>query len=158
MYAAAHPTQPGLLGFQVRQARIQLKDAIRKSHPSSAQYLVEAAAICLNCGLQTAHQGFALKPVAWQMVVKAVQSAHPAIINVSDKLCGSMGQKYFTLLGTSPSGRPELMTAKLDSLITGPNRAAVAQLLACIHNTATSRQPDPASTASHHVRSVGMTL
>ena len=63
-------------------------------------------------------------------------------------MCGSVGQKYFSLLGTSPSGWPELVAAKLDSLITGPHLAAAVHLLACIHHTQGSTQPDQLSTAS----------
>lgn len=144
--------------MQVHEARLQLKAAVCKSHPPTAQYLVEAAAVCLDNGLQTALQGFTLKPVAWRLVAKAVQTKCPGVLNSSDKLCGSVGQKYFTLLGTSPSGRPELVAAKLDSLITSPNRPAVAQLLARIHKYGSSSQPDPASIARPHVRTTSMTV
>ena len=120
---------------------MQLKAAILKSHPPTARYIVETAAVCLDYGLQTAPpQGFTLQPLAWNLVVKAVKLTCPAIQNLSDKLCGSVGQKYFGLLGTSPSGWPQLVAAKLDSLITSPNRPSVAHLLARTSSAASSRQ------------------
>lgn len=112
------------------------------------KYLVEAAAACLDYGLQTTPSSITLKPVAWSLVAKAIKSHCPAVTNVLDKLCGSVGQKYFSLLGTSSSGRPELVVAKLDSLITGPHHAAVVHLLACIYHTEVSKQPDQSSRQS----------
>ena len=133
------------------EARVQLKAAILKSHPPTARYIVETAAVCLDYGLQTAPpQGFTLQPVAWNLVVKAVKLTCPAIQNLSDKLCGSVGQKYFGLLGTSPSGWPQLVAAKLDSLITSPNRPSVAHLLARTSSAASSRQLYQSSVPSQH--------
>lgn len=138
---------------------MQLKAAIFKSHPPTARYLVETAAICLDYGLQTAPpQGFTLQPVAWNLVVKAVELTCPAIQNLSDKLCGSVGQKYFSLLGSSPSGWPQLVAAKLGSLITSPHRPPVAHLLACTSSAASSRQLYQSSMPSHHLIDAGMTV
>lgn len=130
------------LTFQIHEARSQLKAAINNSHPPSAKYLVEAAAACL------APQGISLKPVAWGLMAEAVKSNCPAVTNESDKFYSSIGHKYFKLLDTSPSGQPELVAPKLDSLITGHHHASVAHLLACIHHTGGAKHPDQSSTAS----------
>lgn len=138
---------------------MQLKAAILKSHPPTARYLVETAAFCLDYGLQTAApQGFTLKPVAWNLVVRAVELTCPAIHNFSDKLCGSVGLKYFSLLGNSPSGCPELVAAKLDSLITSPHRPPVAHLLACTSSTASLRQLHQSSVPSQQLADASMTV
>lgn len=134
--------------LQIHEVRSQVKAAISKSHPPSSKYLVETAAACLDNGLQTAPEGIILKPVAWNLVTKAVKSNCPALANLVDQLCSSVGQKYFGLVGTSPSGRPELVAAKLHSLITAPHHAAAAHLLSFIHYTQGSTQPDQLSTAS----------
>ena len=145
--------------MQVVGARKQLKAAILKSHPPTARYLVEAAAICLDYGLQAApSQGCTLKPVAWGLVVTAVTSRCPGTYNLSDKLCGSVGQKYFRLLGSSPAGWPELVAAKLDSLITSPHRPPVAQLLACISSAADSTQLYQSSLPSQPLADASMTV
>ena len=124
---------------------------------------MEAAAACLDYGLQTTPQGFILKPVGWSLIVKAVQSrlssqGCPAVADVLDKFCGSVCQKYFSLLGTSPSGLPELVAAKLDSLITSPHRPAVAQLLAGMHTTVSMTQRDQSSITSQHPRNASVTV
>lgn len=145
--------------MQIVEVRKQLKAAVLKSHPPTARYLVEAAAIFLDYGLQAApSQGYTLKPVAWGLVVKAVKSTCPGTYNLSDKLCGSVGQKYFRLLGTSPAGWPELVAAKLDSLITSPHRPPVAQLLACIISAASSTQLYQSSMPSQHLPDASMTV
>lgn len=136
------------LAFQIDEVRSQLKAAINNSHPPSAKYLVEAAAACLDIGLQAAPAGISLKPVAWGLMAKAIKSNCSAVNNEPNNLRSSIGQKYFKLLGTSSSGQPELVAPKLDSLITGDHHAAVAHLLAGIHHTGVAKHPDQSSTAS----------
>ena len=126
----------------------QLKAAISTSHLQSARYLVETATACLDYGLQRAPNGIALKPVAWKLLTKAMKSKCAAVTNVLDRSCGSVGQKHFSLLGTSLSGPPELVAAKLDNLITSGCHAVAAHLLACIYHTQSSKQPDQSAMAS----------
>ncbi len=111
------------------EARAKLKAAICKSHPPTARYLVETAAVCLDHGLQLAEPGFELRPVAWSLVTKTVTFKCPKVSNLLDKLHGTTGQKYFRLLGTTQSGLPELVAANLDKLVTSENSSSVSQLL-----------------------------
>lgn len=71
--------------IQINEVRSQLKASINNSHPPSAKYLVEAAAACLDIGLQAAPEGISLKPVAWGLVAEAVKSNCSAVTNESDK-------------------------------------------------------------------------
>ncbi|DBA96940.1 TPA: Exonuclease 3'-5' [Trebouxia sp. C0004] len=121
--------QPARRTLDVMEARKKLKAAVCQSHPPSAQYLVETAAVCLDHGLQVAEPGFALRPVAWSLVAKTVTSKGPKVSNLLEKLRGKTGQKYFRLLGTTQSGLPEWVTAKLDKLVTPEKSSSVSQLL-----------------------------
>ncbi len=111
------------------EARKKLKAAVCKSHPPSAQYLVETAAVCLDHGLQLAESGFELRPVAWSLVAKTVTSKCFGVRNFLEKLHGTIGQKNFQLLGTTQSGMPELVAANLDKLVTSENSSSFSQLL-----------------------------
>jgi hypothetical protein len=113
----------------VIEAREKLKAAVCKSHPPSAQYLVETAAVCLDHGLQVAGPGFELRSVAWSLVAKTVTSKCPNVSNLLEKLRGTTGQKYFRLLGTTQCGLPELVAATLDKLVTSEQSSPVSQLL-----------------------------
>jgi len=113
----------------VTEAQEKLKAAVCKSHPRSAQYLVETAAVCLDHGLQVAEPGFELRPVAWSLVAKTVTSKRPKVSKLLEKLHGTTGQKYFRLLGTTQSGLPELVAANLDKLVTSKHSSSVSQLL-----------------------------
>ena len=99
------------------------------SHPPSAQYLVETAAVCLDHGLQIAEPGFELRPVTWSLVAKTVTSKCPKVSQLLEKLRGTTGQKYFRLLGTTQSGLPEFVAANLERLVTSQNTHPVSQLL-----------------------------
>lgn len=99
------------------------------SHPPSAQYLVETAAVCLDHGLQIAEPGFELRPVTWSLVAKTVTSMCPKVRQLLEKLRGTTGQKYFRLLGTTQSGLPEFVAANLERLVTSQNTPPVSQLL-----------------------------
>ena len=118
---------------QVLQARKLLKAAISKSHPPTARYIVEAAAACLDHGLQATAQGLVLEPVAWSLLASAVKQSYPENTKLLDRLHGSVGQKYFKLLGTTPSGQPEFVTALLDILIISSHRPAVSHLLTGVY-------------------------
>ena len=111
------------------EARKQLQAAVCKSHPPTARYLVETAAVCLDHGLQIAEPGFELRPVAWSLVAKTVTSKSPKMSKLLGKLHSTTGQKYFRLLGTTQSGLPELVAANLDKLVTSENSSSVSQLL-----------------------------
>lgn len=115
--------------MQVVETRKKLKAAVCKSHPPSAKYLMETAAVCLDHGLQVAEPGFELRPVAWSLVAKTVTSKCPDVSNLLEKLHGTTGQKYFRLLGTTQSGLPELVAANLDRLVISENTPPVSQLL-----------------------------
>lgn len=134
------------LSVQVLQAQKLLKAAVSKSHPPTARYIVEAAAACLDHGLQATAQGLVLKPVAWNLLTSAVKKSYPEVTNLLDRLHGSVGQKYFKLLGTTQSGQPELVSALLDSLIISSQRPAVSHLLGQLQ-AGSSKQPKQSTAA-----------
>ena len=116
------------------------KTAINKSHPPTARYLVETAAACLDHGLQETPQGFIQKPVAWKLIASSVQASYPGVTNLLERLHGNVGQKYFSLLGTTPSGQSELVVPKITDLITSCHRPPVEHLLACLEDALSVKQ------------------
>lgn len=119
--------------MQVVEAVTQLKAAVSKSHPPTARYIVETAAVCLEHGLQASGQGFLLRPVAWSLVAHTVHTTCPHVADLLERLCGRTGQKYFQLLGNSESGEPEFVGANLDTLIISSQMPAVSSLLDQLH-------------------------
>ncbi len=144
--------------MQAAEAINQLKTAVAKSHPPTAQYIVETAAVCLDHGLQSSDTGLLLRPVAWSLVADAVYRSCPQIADLLEKLCGRTGQKYFQLLGNSESGEPEFVGANLDALVMQKQVPAVRGILDQLYgrSQAVPKQPAarPADVASAHVDDV----
>ncbi|DBA96944.1 TPA: hypothetical protein ACH3X1_001274 [Trebouxia sp. C0004] len=137
------------------EAISRLKAAVAKSHPPTAQYIVETAAACLDHGLQSSDTGLLLRPVAWSLVADAVYRSCPQIADLLEKLCGRTGQKYFQLLGNSESGEPEFVGANLDALVMPKQVPAVRGILDQLYgrSQAVPKQPAarPADVASTHL-------
>ena len=147
------------LGYlQAAEAINQLKAAVAKSHPPTAQYRVETAAVCLDHGLQSSDTGLLLRPVAWSLVADNVYRSCPQIADLLEKLCGRTGQKYFQLFGNSESGEPEFVGANLDALVMQKQVPAVRGILDQLYgrSQAVPKQPAarPAEVASAHVDDV----
>ncbi len=141
--------------MQAAEAISQLKAAVAKSHPPTAQYIVETAAVCLDHGLQSSDTGLLLRPVAWSLVADSVYKSCPQIADLLEKLCGRTGQKYFQLLGNSESGEPEFVGANLDALVMQKQVPAVRGILDQLYgrSQAVPKQPvtRPVDVASAHV-------
>ena len=144
--------------LQAAEAINQLKAAIAKSHPPTAQYIVETAAACLDHGLQSSDTGLQLRPVAWSLVADAVYRSCPQVADLLAKLCGRTGQKYFQLLGNSESGEPEFVGANLDALVVQTQAPAVRGILDQLYGRpqavpqhAIAQSADVASTHVDHV-------
>ncbi len=132
-----------LYWLQVVEAQTQLKSAVSKSHPPTAKYLVETAAVCIDIGLLASEHGLTLRPVAWSLVADAVYKACPHVADLLEKLCGKTGQKYFQLLGNSESGEPEFVGANLAALIIPKQLSpAVSSILDQIYHRVQPEQGD----------------
>ncbi|KAL0023917.1 hypothetical protein WJX79_010920 [Trebouxia sp. C0005] len=148
----------GFATSSAAEAINQLKAAIAKSHPPTAQYIVETAAACLDHGLQSSDTGLQLRPVAWSLVADAVYRSCPQVADLLAKLCGRTGQKYFQLLGNSESGEPEFVGANLDALVVQTQAPAVRGILDQLYGRpqavpqhAIAQSADVASTHVDHV-------
>lgn len=141
--------------MQVADALLHLKAAVARSHPPTAKYLVETAAVCLDHGLQLGDATFQLKPVSWMLVTDVV-SQHCPHAELLEKMCGRVGQKYFQLLGNTDDGLPEFILADIHALAPGRQPPAVTHILSQMQDrsqpqpqhmhtdtSSAGRQPDP---------------
>lgn len=121
-----------LLLMQATGARVQLQDAIMKSHGShTARWLTETAAECLKHGLLSSSTGLQLHPIKYTLVATHLKGVLPEFQDVLGKLQSSTGQKYFRLFWASE--QPDTVLLKLRDIILVPGQPlALANLLRSI--------------------------
>lgn len=118
---------------QAAGARVQLQDAIMKSHGShTARWLTETAAACLEHGLTSSPSaGLQLHPIKCTLVTAHIRDALPGLPDVMAKLQSTTGLKYFRLFWASQ--QPDTVLLRLRDIILVPGQpTALANLLRSI--------------------------
>ena len=119
--------------LQATAARIQLQDAIMKSHGShTARWLTETAAICLKHGLTSSTSaGLQLHPIKCTLVTMHIRDVLPELHDVMAKLQSGTGLKYFRLFWASQ--QQDTVLLRLRDIILVPGQpTALANLLRSI--------------------------
>lgn len=139
-----------------------MQKALDLSHPvHTAKYLTEAAAACLNHGLQQSTPGsgrlLLLLPITYAQVAEHVKAECPDISNLLLKLQGKTGSKYFTICRSAVSA-PLMVSLNLSAMITPTQKHHVKHILADTEckslvppahvSSLVASQPDVAQTAS----------
>ena len=118
--------------MQAAGARVQLQDAILKSHGShTARWLTETAAACLQHGLSSSPStGVQLHPIKCTLVTTHIREVLPGA-DVMAKLQSTTGLKYFRLFWASQ--QPDTVLLRLREIILVPGQpTALANLLRSI--------------------------
>lgn len=119
--------------LQATGARVQLQDAIMKSHGShTARWLTETAAVCLKHGLTSSTStGLQLHPIKCTLVTMHIRDVLPELHDVMAKLQSATGLKYFRLFWASQ--QLDTVLLRLRDIILVPGQpTALANLLRSI--------------------------
>lgn len=115
--------------MQATGARVQLQDAIFRSHGShTARWLTETAAECLKNGLVSSTTGLQLHPIKVTLVETHLKVVLPEFQDILGKLQSATGLKYFRLFWASQ--QPDTVLLRLREIILGPGQSpALTNLL-----------------------------
>lgn len=118
--------------MQATGARVQLQDAILRSHGShTARWLTETAAECLKHGLLTSNTGLQLHPIRFSLVDTHLKVVLPEFHDIVGKLQSATGLKYFRLFWASQ--QPDTVLLRLREIISNPGQTpALTNLLRSI--------------------------